>query len=165
MHRIELSTEAFHFYGSAEVLRKSCIYTEQRRLILRKSYISREESHECFHRTAIFLRNDRRFTGNDGRILRKECLILKITVTFLQDDTTFSSRSVVPGGRECLYCFPLFPHDQLITTSVTSHSNEPKLHLEAIVVEQRKDKYWLLMTGYLAICCGCVRFVVYIVFL
>ena len=68
--RFELSTEAFHFYGSAEVLRKSCIYTEQRRLILRKSYISREESHECFHRTAIFLRNDRRFIRNDSRYLR-----------------------------------------------------------------------------------------------
>ena len=25
-----------------------------------------------------------------------------------------------------------------------------------------KNKYWLLMTGYLAICCGCVRFVVYV---
>ena len=36
-HRFELSTEAFYFYGSAEVLRKSCISTEQRRLILRKS--------------------------------------------------------------------------------------------------------------------------------
>ena len=36
-HRFELSTEAFHFYGSAEVLRKSCISTEQGLLILRKS--------------------------------------------------------------------------------------------------------------------------------
>ena len=31
-------------------------------------------------------------------------------------------------------------------------------------MEQRKDKYWLLLTGYLTNCCarGCVRFVVYI---
>ena len=36
-HMFELSTEAFYFYGSAEVLRKSCISSEQRRLILRKS--------------------------------------------------------------------------------------------------------------------------------
>jgi len=28
-HRSELSTEAFHFYGSAEVPRKSCISTEE----------------------------------------------------------------------------------------------------------------------------------------
>ena len=34
---------------------------------------------------------------------------------------------------------------------------------EAIDVEQRKDKYWLLLTGYLAICCDCVRVVVYVV--
>ena len=36
--QFELSTEAFHFYGSAEVLRKSYISMEQRRLILQKSY-------------------------------------------------------------------------------------------------------------------------------
>ena len=75
-----------------------------------------------------------------------------------------------PGGRERLYCFPLFAHGQLITTSVTSHSNRSKLSLaglvlceEAIDVEQRKDKYWLLLTGYLVICSRCVRFIVYIV--
>ena len=74
------------------------------------------------------------------------------------------------GGRERLYCFPLFAHGQLITTSVTSHSNRSKLSLawlvlceEAINVEQRKDKYWLLLTGYLVICSRCVRFIVYIV--
>ena len=74
------------------------------------------------------------------------------------------------GGRERLYCFPLFAHGQLITTSVTSHSNRSKLSLawlvlceEAIDVEQRKDKYWLLLTGYLVICSRCVRFIVYIV--
>ena len=33
------------------------------------------------------------------------------------------------GGRERLYCFPLFAHDQLIITSVTSHSNGSKLRL------------------------------------
>ena len=74
------------------------------------------------------------------------------------------------GGRERLYCFALLAHDQLITTSVTSHSNGSKLRLawlvsreEAIDVEQRKDKYWLLLTGYLVICSRCVRFVVYFV--
>ena len=36
-HAFELSTEVFHFYGSIEVLRKSYISTEQRRLIPRKS--------------------------------------------------------------------------------------------------------------------------------
>ena len=36
-HRFELSTEAFNFYGSAEVLRKSYNSTEQRRLTLQKS--------------------------------------------------------------------------------------------------------------------------------
>ena len=34
-----------------------------------------------------------------------------------------------PGGRERLYWFPLFAHGQLITTSVTSHSNRSKLSL------------------------------------
>ena len=33
------------------------------------------------------------------------------------------------GGRERLYCFPLFAHDRLITTSVTSHSNGTNLRL------------------------------------
>ena len=33
----------------------------------------------------------------------------------------------ISGGRERLYCFPLFAHYRLITTSVTSHSNEAKL--------------------------------------
>ena len=33
------------------------------------------------------------------------------------------------------------------------------LRREAIHVEQRKDKHWLLSTGYLAICLSCVRFV------
>ena len=77
---------------------------------------------------------------------------------------------LIPGGRERLYCFPLFAHGQLITTSVTSHSNRSKLSLawlvkreEAIDVEQRKGKYWLLLTGYLVICSRCVRFIVYIV--
>ena len=39
----------------------------------------------------------------------------------------------VPGGRERLYCFPLFAHGQLITTSVTSHSNRSKLSLAWLV--------------------------------
>ena len=75
-----------------------------------------------------------------------------------------------PGGRGFLYCFPLFAYYRLITTSVTSHSNEAKLRLawlvwrrDAIDVEQRKDKYWQLLTGYLVICRRCVRFVLYIV--
>ena len=38
-----------------------------------------------------------------------------------------------PGGRERLYCFPLFAHGQLITTSVTSHSNRSKLSLAWLV--------------------------------
>ena len=37
------------------------------------------------------------------------------------------------GGRERLYCFPLFAHGQLITTSVTSHSNRSKLSLAWLV--------------------------------
>ena len=38
-------------------------------------------------------------------------------------------RLIGAGGRERLYCFPLFAHGQLITTSVTSHSNRSKLSL------------------------------------
>ena len=40
---------------------------------------------------------------------------------------------VAPGGRERFYCFPLFAHYRLITTSVTSHSNESKLRLAWLV--------------------------------
>ena len=38
-----------------------------------------------------------------------------------------------PGGRERLYCFPIFAHHRLITTSVTSHSNGSKLRLAWLV--------------------------------
>ena len=104
---------------------------------------------------------------------RKE-LYLSVRANFLDGSREGSEKvkcyQLAPGGRERLYCFPLFAHDQLITTSVTSHSNGSKLRLawlvkreEAIDVEQRKDKYWLLLTGYLVICSRFVRFVVYIV--
>ena len=44
-----------------------------------------------------------------------------------------ASHCFQPGGRERLYCFPLFAHGQLITTSVTSHSNRSKLSLAWLV--------------------------------
>ena len=44
-----------------------------------------------------------------------------------------SAKKDYAGGRERLYCFPLFAHYRLITTSVTSHSNEAKLRLAWLV--------------------------------
>ena len=86
--RFELSTEAFDFYGSAEVLRKRQefygratflrnsndeldFYGRSSRLFPQNSYISKERSQICKER----LQNS------------------KETVIFLQNDTTFSSRS------------------------------------------------------------------------
>ena len=89
--RFELYTEAFHFYGSAEVLRKrqefygtATAYTTEEldfygrssRLFPQNSYISMERS----------------------QIYKERLQNSKETVTFLQNDTTFSSRSVVPSG-------------------------------------------------------------------
>ena len=45
----------------------------------------------------------------------------------------YNSFYLRPGGRERLYCFPLFGHDRLMTTSVTSHSNESKLSFAWLV--------------------------------
>ena len=49
------------------------------------------------------------------------------------DRNSHAALLLSPGGRERLYCFPLFAHDRLITTSVTSHSNEAKLGLAWLV--------------------------------
>ena len=50
-----------------------------------------------------------------------------------QRENLLGENSIRTGGRERLYCFPLFAHGQLITTSVTSHSNRSKLSLAWLV--------------------------------
>ena len=82
--RFELSTEAFDFYGSAEVLRKRQEFYG-RATFLRNSDDEldfTEEARDCFHRTAIFLRNDRRFARNDCRILKKQLYFYRTTLHF-----------------------------------------------------------------------------------
>ena len=50
-----------------------------------------------------------------------------------------------PGERERLYCFPLVAHNRVITTSVTSHSNESKLRLSKW--DQFLKKLWCCVGG------------------
>ena len=57
----------------------------------------------------------------------------KIQIWLIEWRKIISVLHVQPGGRERLYCFPLFAHYRLITTSVTSHSNEAKLRLAWLV--------------------------------
>ena len=49
------------------------------------------------------------------------------------NDDVLSPHLLQAGGRERFCCFPLFAHDQLITTSVTSHSNGSKLGLAWLI--------------------------------
>ena len=84
-HTFELSTEVFHFYGTATAYTTEELdfYGTSSRLFPQNSYFSEERSQIYKER----LQNS-----------KERCSILKITVVFLQNDTTFSSRSVVPCG-------------------------------------------------------------------
>ena len=75
LRKRSISTEALKFFSyvrGKSSTKERYISTEPRRLILRKSYISTEESRDCFHRTALFIRNDLRFTRNVDKTLRKD---------------------------------------------------------------------------------------------
>ena len=71
-------------------------------------------------------------TGRTSRTSRVKPFTGRIRSTVLDKDAT-KTVTWKPGGRERLYCFPLFAHGQLITTSVTSHSNRSKLSLAWLV--------------------------------
>ena len=79
------STEELHFYGTATAYTTEELdfYGTSSRLFPQNSYFSEERSQIYKER----LQNS-----------KERCSILKITVVFLQNDTTFSSRSVVPCG-------------------------------------------------------------------
>ena len=78
-HTFELSTDVFHFYGSADVLRKTQEFYG-RATFLRNSdglyygraTFLRNKLATVSTEQLFFLRNDRRFTRNDCRILRKD---------------------------------------------------------------------------------------------
>ena len=68
--------------------------------------------------------------------LQYACLLRHLVKHCPSDDNSLGEKIWLkphPGGRERLYCFPLFAHGQLITTSVTSHSNRLKLSLPWLV--------------------------------
>ena len=66
-----------------------------------------------------------------GWFLRRRCFVKKREI--LNILSRENRHYMQTGGRERLYCFPLFAHGQLITTSVTSHSNRSKLSLAWLV--------------------------------
>ena len=70
-----------------------------------------EESSYRFQRTVIFLRNNWRFLRKQSQMYKerlhnseKRCLILKITVRYFQNNTTFLSGSVDPVWATVLLC-------------------------------------------------------------
>ena len=90
------STEELHFYGTATAYTTEELdfYGTSSRLFPQNSYFSEERSQIYKER----LQNS-----------KERCSILKITVVFLQNDTTFSSRSVVPCGPPYLSYHTIYP--------------------------------------------------------
>ena len=88
--RFELSTKALHFYGSAEVLRKTTFLQDSDGLYYgRARFLRKKLATVSIEQLYLnFLTNDSRFTTEERLQNSKErCLILKITVILLQNDT------------------------------------------------------------------------------
>lgn len=97
-HRFELSEEAFHFYGSAEVLQERQEFYGSATFLLNSDGLYHGRSSELFPQNSYISKQRSQIYKERLQNSKEICLILKITVIFLQNDTTFSSRSVCPSG-------------------------------------------------------------------